>query len=172
MKRKVVISFSLFFIFFTALVHAESTVVRAGPGYAWVQEGGFEHERGAMLAISKPIHSVDISLEGMYFAEFRSKNSADSYVQVAALNPAIGKSFPINNYMSIVGITGISFWRAEATLVSNPVGSDSDTSPWIGTGIKIDNVLSNIQFYSTVEHFSDVSGRDIQLISLQAGVEF
>ena len=166
----------VFFLMINALtatyaVGDVSFEVSGGPIYAWPEEEGFDGAGGAMLRAKLYTPIVDVEVVPTYFGEFDADDASDTYLEASALSIGVGKDIELTHWLSVYGHLGISYWYAELVFIDEKRGDDDGIGSWAGLGLNA-NINDLIHFYTGYQRHFDVSGSDINVLLVQAGVEF
>ena len=151
-------------ILISVRVNADSLYAGLELGKAEFSGGDFKGGSVSNLFGGYRFGSLYLQLDFFAFEDFSHSNFRDSYLQLDAYAVQAGVQFDLGK-VNLQGGVGLFSWEEDAVLFSRGFGSDSGTSELIDVGL-----LGSTSEHTTLQlgfkHIGDVSGADLQIISL------
>jgi hypothetical protein len=145
--------------------------VSGDAGLADPRESSFDHATAYNVSAGYLFENLGLEVSAIDLDKIDYNNLADSYIEISGYTAHVFWRQKFNRVLGVDFGAGLFNWDAEATLLGNDAGKDSDTSVYLDIRL-ITEFGDTFGAFVATRYLADVSGSDIATLSLGAVIKF
>lgn len=161
---------SLFLVAFPVRSLAGEIIFGGETGTAGYKGGRYKDAEMISAYVGYQFGLLTAQVNAYDFEKFLHKDYPDTYLDLEGYSAQVGLQFDFG----ILGLTasaGLFHWEEDVIFFARGFGGDSGTSEFIDVKLWGD-IPGPVKVFLSAKHFSDVSGGDIDSLSLGVRVQF
>lgn len=152
-------------------VNAGNFYVSGDAGLADPRESSFDYATAYNLSAGYLFEHLGLEVSAVDLDKIDYDNLANSYLEISGYTAHVFWRQKFNRVLGMDFGAGLFDWEAEATLLGNDAGKDSDTSAYLDIRL-ITEFGDTFSAFVATRYLADVSGSDIATLSLGAAIKF